>query len=87
MVGAGTGSYWVIGEKRMAGAVTHRRRRRHNEGTPSRLRNLRGLSDLGQNVGTDVNVPNGLNLNPNPAIAPAALSNRTMPRFPAVCGS
>jgi hypothetical protein len=54
---------------------------------PSRLRNPGGLSDLGQNAGTDVNVPNGLNLNPNPAIAPAALSNRTMPRFPAVGGS
>jgi hypothetical protein len=33
MVGARTGSYWVIGEKRMAGAVTNRRSHRHNEGT------------------------------------------------------
>jgi hypothetical protein len=37
-------------------------------------------------VGTDVNVPNGLNRNPRPVIPPVAW-NLTMPRFPAVSAS
>src|ERR1035437_5175100 len=42
----------------------------------------------GTNVGTDVNVPNGLNRSPRPVRPPAPLLwNRTIPRFPAVSGS
>jgi hypothetical protein len=61
------------------------------EAASSRTRRSRGTLDTqfqskGYIVGTDVNVPNGLNRNPNPAIPPL-LWNRTMPRFPAISGN